>query len=96
MNISNGKNRCCDAAAERNGSWKLGNCKCSLQYESKTTTTTTMSRWFRSEPMEYISLIVNEDAAHNCLADLGTLGVIQFTDVSGFFSGPGHCPYTYM
>jgi hypothetical protein len=32
--------------------------------------------------MEYISLIVNEDAAHNCLADLGRLGVIQFTDVS--------------
>ena len=41
-----------------------------------------MSRWFRSEPMEYISLIVNEDAAHDCLADLGKLGVIQFTDVS--------------
>jgi V-type H+-transporting ATPase subunit a len=40
-----------------------------------------MSRWFRSEPMEYISLIVNEDAAHDCLADLGKLGVIQFTDV---------------
>ena len=41
-----------------------------------------MARWFRSEPMEYISLIVNEDAAHDCLADLGRLGVIQFTDVS--------------
>jgi hypothetical protein len=41
-----------------------------------------MSRWFRSEPMEYISLIVNEDAAHDCLGDLGKLGVIQFTDVS--------------
>lgn len=40
-----------------------------------------MSRWFRSEPMEYVSLIVNEDAAHDCLADLGKLGVIQFTDV---------------
>ena len=47
-----------------------------------------MSRWFRSEPMEYISLIVNEDAAHDCLADLGKLGVIQFTDVSSI--------YTYM
>ena len=43
-----------------------------------------MSRWFRSEPMEYISLIVNEDAAHDCLADLGKLGVVQFTDVSLF------------
>jgi hypothetical protein len=32
--------------------------------------------------MEYISLIVNEDAAHDCLADLGKLGVIQFSDVS--------------
>lgn len=32
--------------------------------------------------MEYISLIVNEDAAHDCLADLGKLGVLQFTDVS--------------
>ena len=41
-----------------------------------------MSKWFRSEPMEYISLIVNEDAAHDCLADLGKLGVLQFTDVS--------------
>jgi hypothetical protein len=44
--------------------------------------TATMSKWFRSEPMEYISLIVNEDAAHDCLADLGRIGVIQFTDVS--------------
>lgn len=40
-----------------------------------------MAKWFRSEPMEYISLIMNEDAAHDCLADLGKLGVIQFTDV---------------
>jgi len=37
-----------------------------------------MARWFRSEEMEYISLIVNQDAAHDCLADLGRLGVIQF------------------
>jgi len=41
-----------------------------------------MAKWFRSEPMEYISLIVNEDAAHDCLADLGRLGVIQFTDLN--------------
>jgi len=41
-----------------------------------------MSKWFRSEEMEYISIIVNEDAAHDCLADLGKLGVLQFTDVS--------------
>ena len=47
-----------------------------------------MSKWFRSEPMEYISLIVNEDAAHDCLADLGKMGVIQFTDVSFVVSKP--------
>ena len=40
-----------------------------------------MAKWFRSEPMEYISIIMNEDAARDCLADLGNLGVIQFTDV---------------
>lgn len=32
--------------------------------------------------MEYISIIVNEDAAHDCLSDLGKLGVIQFTDLN--------------
>jgi V-type H+-transporting ATPase subunit a len=32
--------------------------------------------------MEYISVIVNEDAAHDCLSDLGKLGVIQFTDLN--------------
>jgi len=32
--------------------------------------------------MEYVSLIVNEDAAHGCLADLGKMGVIQFTDLN--------------
>lgn len=41
-----------------------------------------MSRWFRSEHMEYISLIVNEDAAHDCLAVLGKLSAIQFTDLN--------------
>lgn len=41
-----------------------------------------MTRWFRSEEMEYVSLIVNEDAAHQCLTDLGKLGVIQFTDLN--------------
>lgn len=41
-----------------------------------------MAKWFRSEPMEYISIIMNEDAAHDCLSDLGRLGAIQFTDVS--------------
>eukprot|EP00536_Pseudo-nitzschia_multiseries_P002022 jgi/Psemu1/235282/estExt_Genewise1.C_270024 len=41
-----------------------------------------MAKWFRSEPMEYISLIMNEDAAHDCLGDLGKLGAIQFTDLN--------------
>mmetsp|Transcript_43892 Transcript_43892/g.64471 ORF Transcript_43892/g.64471 Transcript_43892/m.64471 type:complete len:885 (-) Transcript_43892:302-2956(-) len=41
-----------------------------------------MSRWFRSEKMEYISLIVNEDAAHGCLDELGNLSVVQFTDLN--------------
>ena len=41
-----------------------------------------MTRWFRSEHMEYISLIVNEDAAHDCLSDLGRLSAIQFTDLN--------------
>ena len=27
---------------------------------------------------------MNEDAAHDCLSELGNLGVIQFTDVSHF------------
>lgn len=52
-----------------------------------------MSRWFRSEPMEYISLIVNEDAAHDCLADLGKMGVIQFTDVSQ--TSKAMCPFEF-
>ena len=50
--------------------------------EDNSSTTTTMSKWFRSEPMEYISIIMNEDAAHDCLSDLGKIGAIQFTDVS--------------
>ncbi|DBA05369.1 TPA: hypothetical protein N0F65_007531 [Lagenidium giganteum] len=39
-------------------------------------------RWLRSEEMEYISLIVNEDAAHDCVQKLGDLGVMQFTDLN--------------
>lgn len=41
-----------------------------------------MAKWFRSAPMEYISLIMNEDAAHDVLLDLGIKGSMQFTDVS--------------
>lgn len=32
--------------------------------------------------MDYVSIIVNEDAAHSAINDLGMLGIIQFTDVS--------------
>lgn len=40
-------------------------------------------KWLRSAEMEYISLIVNEDVAHDCIQQLGDLGVIQFTDLNG-------------
>ena len=40
-------------------------------------------KWLRSEEMEYMSLILNEDAAHDTIQKLGDLGVIEFTDVSG-------------
>ena len=39
---------------------------------------------FRLKPIEYISMIVNKDAEHACLADLGKLGVVQFTDPNRF------------
>ncbi|OQS02292.1 vacuolar proton translocating ATPase A subunit, partial [Thraustotheca clavata] len=39
-------------------------------------------KWLRSEEMEYISLLVNEDAAHDCVQKLGDLGVIEFTDLN--------------
>lgn len=32
--------------------------------------------------MAYVSIIVNEDAAHTCISDLGKLGMIQFTDLN--------------
>ena len=41
-----------------------------------------MSKWFRSMPMEYVSLIINADCAHDCLTDLGKLGVMSFTDLN--------------
>ena len=42
------------------------------------------SSWFRSEPMEYISIVMNEHAAYECLVKVGKLGAIQFTDVSAY------------
>ena len=52
------------------------------------------SSWFRSEPMEYISVIMNEDAAYECLIDVGKLGAIQFTDVS--FQDYFDCLFVYV
>jgi hypothetical protein len=56
--------------------------KAQIKAHAPASNTFKMAKWFRSEPMEYISIIMNEDAAHDCLADLGKLGAIQFTDVS--------------
>jgi len=41
-----------------------------------------MGSWWRSEEMEYVSLIMSEDAAHACIRELGQLGCIQFTDLN--------------
>jgi len=41
-----------------------------------------MVKWFHSKSTEYISLIVNEDAAQDCQVDLGKMGVLQFTDLN--------------
>mmetsp|Transcript_5551 Transcript_5551/g.7658 ORF Transcript_5551/g.7658 Transcript_5551/m.7658 type:complete len:876 (-) Transcript_5551:349-2976(-) len=41
-----------------------------------------MASWFRSQKMEYVQLIIQEDAAHSCVSDLGRMGVIQFTDLN--------------
>ncbi|KDO16517.1 hypothetical protein SPRG_17965, partial [Saprolegnia parasitica CBS 223.65] len=39
-------------------------------------------KWLRSEAMEYVSLIIHEDAAHDCITMLGDLGVVEFTDLN--------------
>lgn len=39
-------------------------------------------KWLRSQEMEYISLILNEDAAHDCVQKLGVLGVMEFMDLN--------------
>jgi V-type H+-transporting ATPase subunit a len=41
-----------------------------------------MGSWYRSEEMEYVELILSEDAAHACVRELGQLGCIQFTDLN--------------
>jgi V-type H+-transporting ATPase subunit a len=32
--------------------------------------------------MKYVSLILSEDAAHECVHNLGELGALQFTDLN--------------
>ena len=41
-----------------------------------------MGSWWRSEEMEYVSLIMSEDASHACIRELGQLGCLQFTDLN--------------
>jgi len=47
-----------------------------------------MTKWLRSEEMEYVHFMFNEEAAHSCIERLGTIGAIQFvnlnTDISPF------------
>ena len=38
--------------------------------------------WFRSDEMTLISLIMNQDAAHACVHNLGKLGTVQFLDLN--------------
>ena len=38
--------------------------------------------WWRSEDMTYVHMIVNEDAAHASVTELGRLGIIEFTDLN--------------
>jgi len=41
-----------------------------------------MGSWWRSEEMEYVSIIMSEDAAHACIRELGVLGCLQFADLN--------------
>lgn len=41
-----------------------------------------MGSLFRSEPMTLCQLFVQSEAAFNCVAELGELGLVQFRDVS--------------
>ena len=47
--------------------------------------------WFRSEEMEYVQIIVHENSAHACIAQLGSLGSIQFSDRNGGMTHMQRC-----
>ncbi len=40
-----------------------------------------MGTIFRSEEMSLCQLFLQPDAAYNCIAELGELGIVQFRDV---------------
>ena len=41
-----------------------------------------MGSWWRSEEMTYVSLILSEPAAPACISEIGSLGCMQFVDMS--------------
>ena len=41
-----------------------------------------MGSWYRSEKMQYASLVMSEQAAPAVLRELGTLGAVEFTDMN--------------
>lgn len=41
-----------------------------------------MVKWLRSEEMEYISILFQEDIGRKLLDEIGNLSAIQFTDVN--------------
>ncbi len=45
-----------------------------------------MCGYHSSEEMEYVSIIVQEDAAHNLIDEVGEAGIMQFTDVMLYLS----------
>lgn len=38
--------------------------------------------WFRSEEMEYVCLVIQEEAAHDLIDEIGERGCMQFTDLN--------------
>ena len=41
-----------------------------------------MGSWWRSEEMTYVSIILAESAAPACINEIGSLGCMQFTDMT--------------
>ena len=40
---------------------------------------------FRSERMSLWQMILQNESAYNCVAEMGELGIVQFRDVSYYF-----------